>query len=51
MSPEARHLDDAQWIFDDEEDMTPVGLFRLRTLSIPSETVAKNKPKVCNKKR
>lgn len=47
MSPEARHLDDAQWIFDDEEDMTPVGLFRLRTLSIPSETVAKNKPKVC----
>lgn len=34
MSPEARHLEDTQGIFDDEEgDMTTVSLFQIRTLS------------------
>lgn len=47
MSSEARHLDDAQWIFDDDEtDMTIVGLFRIRTLSLPWDIVAKSKSKV-----
>ena len=35
MSPEARHLEDTQWLFDEgEDDMTIVSLFQIRTLSI-----------------
>ena len=35
MSPEARHLEDTQWLFDEgEDDMTIVSLFQIRTLSV-----------------
>lgn len=41
MSPEARHLEDTQWIFDEKEaDMTIVSLFQIRTLSASWEIVA-----------
>ena len=47
MSLGAKHLDDAQWIFDDEEDdMTIVGLFQIRILSILWEIVAERKPSI-----
>lgn len=44
MSPEARHSEDAQWIFDEEEDdVLAVGLFWVIASFIPWEMMADNK--------